>query len=223
LSSDLNLNMERVMEKPLKLIAVDGPIGSGKTTLVKMLAEDFRGNAVFEPVQNNPFLPEFYKDRKRNAFKTQVYFLLNRYQQQCEIKKHENSDSLVICDYTFLKDAIFAEINLSDDERKLYQTIFNLLKANLPTPDIVIYLRADSKVLSQRIKKRGIDYERSINEAYLSALTDAYDSFFLNYKETPLLVVDTSSVNYPDNPEDYENLKREILNHRGGTVHLIAR
>ena len=203
-------------------IAIDGPIGAGKTTLARMLAEDFRGHVLLEPAEKNPFLADFYKDRKRNAFKTQLFFLLNRYQQQLELKQLSQS-SPIICDYAFAKDSIFAQINLSPDEKQLYHTIFNMLKSNLPKPDLTIYLRADSKILMQRIKKRGYDYERSINDNYLSSLTDAYDSLYLNYNETPLLVVDTSSVNYPENPVDYENLKREILNHRGGTVHLIAR
>ncbi len=211
------------MQKNFKYIAVDGPIGSGKTTLVKMLAEDLGGSVVMEPVEKNPFLSEFYKDRKRNAFKTQLYFLLQRYQQQAELKQHDLFSPLVICDYTFAKDAIFADINLSDDEKALYETIFNLLHARLPKPDLVIYLRADSKVLLQRIKKRGVEYERSINQDYLDSLTEAYNKFFLNYKDTPLLVVDTTGTDYLENPDDYSNLKKQILGHRGGTVHLIAR
>lgn len=211
------------MQRNLKYIAVDGPIGSGKTTLVRMLAEDFKGHVILEPVEKNPFLSEFYKDRKRNAFKTQIYFLLQRYQQQSELKQHDLFKPVVICDYTFAKDAIFADINLSEDEKALYNTIFHLLHAQLPKPDLVIYLKADSKVLLQRIKKRGIEYERSINQDYLDNLTDAYNKFFLNYKETSLLVVDATNTDYLANPNDYANLKKEILNHRGGTVHLIAR
>lgn len=209
--------------RPLKFIAVDGPIGAGKTTLVKMLAEEMGGHIILEPVEQNPFLAEFYEDRKRNAFKTQLFFLLNRYQQQVELNQHDLFYPLVICDYTFAKDAIFAQINLSPDEMTLYNTIFKLLSSKLPRPDLVIYLRADSNIMLERIKKRGYDYERPIGEDYLDQLTEAYNQYFLNYNETPLLVVDTSAVNYMQNPLDYANLKREILNHRGGTTHLIAR
>ncbi|MBI4212579.1 MAG: deoxynucleoside kinase [Deltaproteobacteria bacterium] len=209
--------------RTLKYIAVDGPIGAGKTTLVKMLAEDMGGYAVFEPAEKNPFLPEFYKDRKRNAFKTQLYFLLNRYQQQMELKQHDLFYPLVICDYTFAKDFIFASINLSEDEIHLYNTVFQLLSAQLPQPDLVLYLRADPPVLLERIKKRGLDYENEINEDYLEMLTESYNRFFMNYDETPLLVVDSSGVDYLQNPEDFANLKRAILNHRGGTSHFIAR
>lgn len=212
-------------QKPraLKYIAVDGPIGAGKTTLAKMLAEDMGGHLILEPVDQNPFLNEFYRDRTRNAFKTQLYFLLNRYQQQLELKQHDLFFPLIVCDYTFAKDAIFAEHNLSPDELDLYNTIYRMLSAQLPRPDLVIYLSAETPVLLERVKKRGYDYERPITENYLDGLTDAYNRFFLNYSETPLLVVDTSAVNYENNSDDYANLKREILNHRGGTVQLIAR
>lgn len=207
----------------LKFIAVDGPIGAGKTTLARMIAEDVGGHVYLEPSEKNPFLPEFYKDRKKNAFKTQLFFLLNRYQQQVELAQRELFYPVIVCDYAFAKDAIFAEINLSPDELKLYNTIFGLLKEKLPKPDMMIYLRADSRVLLDRIAKRGVDYEQSIDEDYLDKLTDSYNRYFLNYDEAPLLVVDTSNQNYIDNPEDFANLKRAILSHRGGTVHLIAR
>ena len=126
-------------------------------------------------------------------------------------------------DYTFAKDLIFAKVNLSEDELALYNTIFNLLRERLPKPDLVIYMKADSKVLLGRIKKRGVDYERPITQEYLEELTESYNKHFLGYNETPLLVVDTSQQNYLENPEDFQNIKRAINSHRGGTVHLIAR
>lgn len=213
------------MQTPVKLkyISVDGPIGAGKTTLCKMLAEEFGAHLCLEPAEKNPFLPDFYNDRKRNAFKTQLYFLLNRYQQQLELKQMDIFAPMVICDYTFAKDAIFARINLSEDEQSLYNTVFKLLKGQLPQPDLVIYLRADSKVLQQRVKKRGFEYERPITEDYLDQLTDEYNRYFLNYSDTPLLVVDSTNQNYTENPEDFATLKRAITSHRGGTVQLIAR
>ncbi len=213
------------MQKTRKLhyIAVDGPIGAGKTTLVKKLAEDLKGEVLLEPAEKNPFLPEFYKDPKQNAFKAQLFFLLNRYQQQVNVKQHDMFKPLVVCDYTFAKDWIFAHINLNEEELNLYNTIFQLLNQRLPKPDLAIYLRADARVMLGRIKKRGYDYEKPITEGYLEKLTDAYNQFFLNYNETPLLVVDTSHTDYQNKPSDYENLKKAILTHRGGTVHLIAR
>lgn len=210
-------------KKVLKYIAVDGPIGAGKTTLTKILAEDMGGTPLFEPIAANPFLSEFYKNRKQNAFKTQLFFLLNRYQQQLELKKDDRYPPPVICDYTFAKDVIFARLNLSSDELALYDTIYQMLAKELPRPDLVIYLRAESPVMLKRIKKRGFDYERPITEDYLESLTEAYNQYFLDYNETPLLVVDSSAVNYEQNLDDFANLKREVVNHRGGTVHFIAR
>lgn len=225
LDNDRGLCYSARMQQPLTLryIAVDGPIGAGKTTLSKMLAEEMGAHLCLEPSGKNPFLADFYRDRKRNAFKTQLYFLLNRYQQQLELSQQDLFRPIAICDYTFAKDMIFAKINLSDDEHSLYTTVFKLLKDKLPRPDLVIYLRADSKVLLQRIKKRGIEYELPITEQYLDDLTDGYNRYFLNYGETPLLVVDTTNQNYIERPDDFANLKRAIVQHRGGTVHLIAR
>lgn len=217
----MQTNMQH--ERRLHYITVDGPIGAGKTTLVKMLAEDMKGDVLLEPAEKNPFLPDFYKDPKQHAFKVQLFFLLNRFQQQMKIKQHDLFKPLVVCDYTFAKDYIFAKINLNEDEMSLYETVFQLLHQKLPKPDLVIYLRADSKVMLNRIKKRGYEYEKPITGAYLDKLTDSYNQFFLNYNETPLLVVDTSHTNYQENPADYENLKKAILGHKGGTVHLIAR
>lgn len=204
-------------------IAVDGPIGAGKTTLAKMLSEEMGAHLCLEPAEKNPFLAEFYKDRHRNAFKTQIFFLLNRYQQQLELRQRDLFARTLVCDYTFAKDLIFAKVNLSDDELVLYNTIFHLLRERLPKPDLVIYMKADSSVLLQRIKKRGVDYERPIGQEYLEQLTDSYNRYFLSYDETPLLVVDTSQQNYLENPDDFQNIKRAILSHKGGTVHLIAR
>jgi deoxyadenosine/deoxycytidine kinase len=213
------------MQMPIqhRYIAVDGPIGAGKTTLAKMIAEDLGGCLVLEPADKNPFLQDFYKDRARNAFKTQLYFLLSRYQQKLEMRQQDLFSQVLVCDYTFAKDLIFARANLSDDELALYNTVFQLLRERLPKPDLVIYVRAEPRVLLSRIRKRGFEYERPITEEYLEQLTESYNRYFLNYEETPLLVVDTSEQNYLERPEDFQNIKREILSHRGGTVHLIAR
>ena len=206
-----------------KHIAVDGPIGAGKTTLVRMLAEDVSATPVFEPLDKNPFLADFYKDKKRNAFTTQLFFLLSRFRQQEGLKQLNMFDKTIVCDYTFIKDQIFADINLNTDEKDLYDTVFNLLKERLPHPDLLIYLRADPNVMLNRIKKRGINYEKNIDLDYLEDLMSAYDDYFLSYNDGPLLVVDTTLIDYESNPSDYELLKREIENHRGGVVHLVAK
>lgn len=207
------------VKSPHRYIAVDGPIGAGKTTLVKMLAEDLGGQTIFEPAYKNPFLEEFYRDRQRNAFKTQLYFLLNRYQQQLELQQQDLFSTLTICDYTFAKDHIFANINLNSDEKALYETVFNLLQARLPTPDLVIYMQADAPVLMQRIKKRGLDFEREISSEYLEQLTEAYSHFFFSYSASPLLVVNSTNLDFVNHPEDWANLKKTILNHKQGINH----
>ncbi|MBI2092638.1 MAG: deoxynucleoside kinase [Deltaproteobacteria bacterium] len=199
-----------------RYIAVDGPIGAGKTTLVKMLAKDLNAEAIFEPAEKNPFLNEFYKDRKQNAFKTQLFFLLNRYQQQLTLK---SITAPIVCDYTFAKDRIFAKVNLSKDEQLLYEKIFSLLHSELPKPDMVIYMQAAPPVLLDRIKKRGLPYERPITEDYLEELTNAYNNFFFNYTECPLLVINASDIDYVKNKSDWENLKKAILAHNKGIAH----
>jgi deoxyadenosine/deoxycytidine kinase len=201
---------------PARYIAVDGPIGAGKTTLVKMLAKDLGAEAIFEPAEKNPFLNEFYKDRKQNAFKTQLFFLLNRYQQQLTLK---SITTPIVCDYTFAKDRIFAKVNLSKDEQQLYEKIFSLLHSELPKPDMVIYMQAAPPVLLERIKKRGLPYERPITEDYLEELTNAYNNFFFNYTECPLLVINASDIDYVKNKTDWENLKKAILEHNKGIAH----
>lgn len=206
-------------ESTHRYIAIDGPIGAGKTTLVKMLAEDLGGQAIFEPAEKNPFLGDFYKDRARNAFKTQLFFLLNRYQQQVELAQQDLFSNVTVCDYTFAKDLIFAQVNLNPDEMKLYETIYQLLDARLPKPDFVVYMQASPKVLMERIKMRGNTYEKGITEEYLEMLTNAYNNYFFNYDTTPLLVVNSSDLDYVKNPQDWEDLKRAILTHQQGTAH----
>jgi len=197
-------------------IAVDGPIGAGKTTLVKMLAKDLSAEAIFEPAEKNPFLTDFYKDRRQNAFKTQIFFLLNRYQQQQSLKSVK---SPVICDYTFAKDKVFAKINLSKDEQTLYEKIYSLLHADLPKPELVIYMQAAPDILLERIKKRGVPYEKSLTVQYLEELTEAYNDYFFNYTECPLLVINASDIDYVKNKTDWENLKKTIVSHNKGIAH----
>lgn len=202
-----------------RYIAVDGPIGAGKTTLVTMLAKELGGRAVYEPVEKNPFLPEFYRDRARNAFKTQLFFLLNRYQQQCELNQQDLFQHTTICDYTFAKDRIFAQLNLSPDEQTLYDTVFHLLDARLPKPDLVVYLQASPEVMLQRVKKRNVAYEKGVSIEYLDQLTNAYNSYFFTYESTPLLVVNSNDLDIVANRSDWENLRDAILAHRQGTAH----
>ena len=204
-------------------IAIDGPIGVGKTMLVKRLAEDLGGTHVLEPEQANPFLPEFYKDRKQNAFKTQLFFLLSRYQQQKGITHHPELKHPIVCDYTFSKDQIFANTNLSEAENRLYNEVFSLLDEQLTKPDIVVYLRADFDVLLERIKARAIPFEKPIDKDYLSNLINEYNKFYLNFEEAPLLVVDSTHTDFVSTHDQYELLKKEICRHGKGMKNLVLR
>lgn len=200
---------------------MDGVIGVGKSTLTRFLAERFDAQPVYEPVIENPFLARFYRDRRRYAFQTQLYFLLTRYQQQVELKQPGLFVQRNVCDYLFAKDRMFATLNLDRDELALYNQVFETLDARLPTPDLVIYLQADVDVLLERIRRRGLDFEKGIERSYLAELTELYNDFFFNYRASALLVVQTSGVDFAANDQDREWLVREILAMKGGTRHLI--
>ena len=202
------------MPKPLQYIAIEGPIGVGKTTLSRLLAEEFNFKLNLEDVHGNPFLAEFYKDRNKYAFQTQVFFLLSRYQQQKELVQKDLFQQGFVADYIFAKDRIFAMLNLSDEELILYESLYNLLDARILKPDLVIFLQASTEVLRDRIKKRKIPYEKNINSDYLEDLAQAYNRFFFSYNETPLLVVNCSEIDFVEKPDDYRNLLKEIVQMR---------
>lgn len=204
-----------------RYIALEGPIGVGKSSLAKLLAEELGGRTMLEPVDENPFLVNFYGDMKKHAFQTQLFFLLSRYQQQQELNQRELFGQSVVSDYLFAKDRIFAYMNLSEHELGLYEQVFRLLDSRLVKPDLVVYLQASSEVLLERIEKRNNDYERKIEEEYLENLVEAYNKYFFYYTETPLLVVNTTEIDFVENPEDLSNLVKEIESIRGGTHHYI--
>ncbi len=204
-----------------RYIALEGPIGVGKTSLTKLLAEELGGVTQLEEVDDNPFLQKFYKDTKKYAFQTQIFFLLSRFQQQKELNQQDLFQKTVVSDYIFAKDKIFAYLNLDEDELGLYEQTFRLLDERIPKPDLVIYLQASCDVLLSRIEKRNNDYERSITKEYLKALVEAYDKYFFYYGDTPLLVVNTSEIDFVNNPLDLANLVKEIKSIRGGTQHYI--
>src|SRR5207253_5866619 len=179
-----------------KYIVVEGPIGVGKTSLAKILANEFQARTVFERVEDNPFLPKFYKARETYAFQNQTFFLLSRYQQQMELGQHDLFNQNTLADYLFAKDNIFATLTLSNEELNLYQQIYALLNTRVPKPDLVVYLQARPEVLYKRVKKRDKKYERGVTFEYLSEVAQAYNLFFFHYDETPLLVVNTSAIDF---------------------------
>jgi deoxyguanosine kinase len=200
---------------------IEGPIGVGKTSLTRLLAKEFNARLILEKPEENPFLSHFYGDRKKYAFQTQIFFLLNRFQQQREIAQLNLFNQITLCDYLFAKDRIFASLNLDNHELALYEQIYTLLNGQIPSPDLVIFLQAKPEVLLHRIKSRSISYEKAIDLEYLKTLTEAYNYYFFHYDQTPLLVVDTSEINFVNRKEDLAQLIREIKQMKQGTWYFI--
>jgi len=204
-----------------RYIAIEGAIGVRKTSLAKFLANQFGWRLVQEEVGINPFLERFYENPKKYAFQTQLFFLLSRYRQQRELAQGNLFENGVVSDYVLAKDKIFALVNLEDDEISLYDAIYKLLVSTVPRPDLVIYLQARPEVLLSRVRKRGVEYERNISLDYLKTLSDAYNEYFFHYNETPLLVVNTSEIDFVESPRDLEHLVREVKSVKRGTHHYI--
>lgn len=195
----------------LQYIAVEGPIGVGKSTLARMMADDFQARLVSENPDGNPFLPLFYDDPTRHAFQTQLFFLLSRYQQQVELKQQDLFSQKVVCDYLFVRDLLFAQINLTEDEFQLYTQIYHLLDQRLPKPDVVIFMQADVDTLYKRVQMRNKDYENPLEKDYLLKVSQAYSQYFFQYSDSPLMVVNTSGLDFVKHKQDYEMLKKELF------------
>ena len=192
-------------------IAIEGVIGVGKTTLARLLQPAFNAQLLLEVFEENPFLADFYADRQRYAFQTQIFFLLSRYHQQ-NIVPHQlkNGDNL-LADYTFGKDALFAGINLEGDELDVYFQVHEALAEKIPVPNLVVYLRASTDVLMQRIASRDRPYDRNMDRAYIDQLNHAYDNFFSeSYRGAPILVIDTNHLNYVADPEDLKVVETRV-------------
>jgi len=198
--------------RELRFIAIEGVIGAGKTSLTKVLANKLHAGTVFEEFEENPFLVKFYADRKKYAFHTQIYFLMSRYRKQREVAQIDLFNSRVITDYLFVKDRIFAEVNLSEDEFALYDKIYSILAVDVPRPDLVIYLQADPEMLYKRIRQRGRAYERDIEFEYIERLGEAYNTFFFHYNSSPMLIVNVKGFDFLANPRDLDLLYNEIQN-----------
>ncbi|HEY3570020.1 MAG TPA: deoxynucleoside kinase [Thermoanaerobaculia bacterium] len=200
-------------------LAVDGPIGVGKTTLVEMLTRHFEGVKILEDV-DNPFLGDFYQDRPGAAFQTELYFLLSRFKQQRDISQRGLFDRVLVSDYTFWKNRIFAYLNLTDDELMLFDKLYALLEPQIPVPDLVIHLVADVDTCMERIRKRARSVEKTIAREYLGELIDAYNHYYHYYSRSPLLVVDTRHLNFPQRPEDFDELLNRLSKPIKGTEYF---
>jgi len=205
----------------LNYIVIEGAIGAGKTSLAQLLSERFGASLVLEQVEENPFLSDFYKDRKRFAFQTQVYFLLSRFRQQEGLLEIDLFHSRVISDYLFWKDRIFASINLSQKELYLYERILPILERNIPRPDLVVYLQTSAETLLRKIKEKGRDFEKSLGLEYLSLLVESYNHFFFHYNLSPLLVVKNDNLDFRDKPEQLDDLINVINEHKDGTRYYV--
>ena len=192
----------------LYYIAIEGPIGVGKTSLVKLMGEKLSARTILEQFEENPFLADFYDDPERFAFQTQLYFLLQRYQQQQELRQVDIFHNLLVTDYMFVKDRLFASLNLNEKEMALYETVANLLERNVINPDLVIYLQADTDTLMKNIHKRKRSFEKNMSRDYIDALNQVYNEYFFRYQDTPLLIINTNNIDFVNNPKDLE----EIIN-----------
>jgi len=206
---------------PFRYLAVDGPIGVGKTSLVDRLVKRFEAVKVLEDVEN-PFLPDFYQDKPGAAFQTQMYFLLSRFKQQQEIVQQELFQRLIVSDYTFQKDRIFAYLTLGDDDLALYDKLYATLEPNVPVPDLVLYLTADVDTCMARIRRRARGFEREISSEYMAELIDAYNHYFHYYNRSPLLVVDTRHLNLVSKGEDFDELLDQLRRPVRGTEYFVA-
>lgn len=205
----------------LRYLVIEGVIGAGKTTLARMIAERFRGRVVLEEFDQNPFLPNFYAEPERWAFHTQLSFLASRFRQQKKLTERDLFHQVVISDYAFDKDRIFAHVNLKGDELQLYETLYTLMQPTTPVPDLVVYLRSNLDRLMDNIALRGRDYETDMDRAYMQTLVEAYDYYFTRYNRSPLLIVDASQIDFVKNVHHQNALLREIVMERHtGTVHF---
>ena len=201
-------------------IAIEGPIGVGKTTLANVLAERLGAVRVYD-VEDNPFLEEFYKDKPGAAFQAQFYFLIRRYRQLRDLDLAANLQRVLVSDYIFEKDKIFAYLNLNDIELQVYDQYYGMLAEQVPIPDLVIYLQAKLETLKKRIAKRQVPFEDRISDEYLEALAQAYEHFFFHYKSSDLLVIDTSEIDFVERGEHLQELLQRLSQPVKGTQYFL--
>jgi deoxyadenosine/deoxycytidine kinase len=203
--------------KNLYYIAIEGVIGVGKTSLARLLSDRLNARLVLERFEENPFLDDFYTDRERFAFQTQLWFLLSRYRQQQEIRQVDLFHHLLVTDYMFVKDRLFAFVNLDDKELALYEKIADLLERDIPKPDLVIYLQADTNRLMKNIKNRARTFENPITAEYIDTLNQVYNQYFFQYNSGPLLIINATEIDFVNNKQDLEDLIQTIRQPITGT------
>ena len=201
----------------LYYIAIEGPIGVGKTSLAQLLSKELGARLVLEDFEDNPFLPDFYNDPERFGFQTQLFFLLQRYRQQQDLRQVDMFQKLLITDYMFVKDRLFASLNLGDKEMQLYDTVASLLERNIIRPDIVIYLQADTDILMRNIEKRGRNMEKNVTWEYIDALNQVYTEYFFRYQDTPLVIINTNNIDFVENENDLKEVIDYIRQPVSGT------
>ena len=195
----------------IKYIAIEGVIGAGKTSLANKISDKLEAELILEQFEVNPFLEKFYGDRKRFAFQTQMFFLINRYKQQEQLSQENLFTEFIVSDYVFDKDRIFAYLNLNGEELKLYESIFPLLSRSLRKPDLVVFLQSSVDRLMFNIKKRSRKIERNLTRSYIEELSDAYTHFFFRYTDTPLLIVNSTGIDFVNNDQDFNELFKQIF------------
>jgi len=198
-----------------RYIVVEGPIGAGKTSLTHKLAEHLSADTLLENASDNPFLPRFYQEPKRYALPTQLHFLFDRARQLRELTQGDLFRAGTVSDFLIDKDMLFARMNLDDDEFELYQKVYADLAPQAATPDLVIYLQAPIDALQERVRRRGVDFERGMDSDYLQRLANSYSEFFHRYEAAPLLIVNTSNLNFAESEADFELLLERMSKMRG--------
>ena len=206
--------------EPPRFIAIEGPIRVGKTTLEDILADHLKATRLRD-IEDNPFLDSFYADKPGAGFQAQFHFLLERYKQLCALDLAANSNRVVVSDYLFEKDKIFAYLNLGDAELQLYNRYYELFAEQVPLPDLVIYLQAKPETLRKRIAKKNVPSEHHISDEYLEEVVNAYEHFFFHYKSSDLLVIETSEIDFVDRKEDLEELLHRLSRPVKGTQYFL--
>ncbi len=202
---------EKEFKPDVKYIAIEGVIGAGKTSLARKIKDKLNAELLLEQFDANPFLEKFYSDRSRYAFQTQMFFLISRFKQQEELSQEDLFRDFIVSDYLFEKDRIFAYLNLNSEELKLYESLYPLLARSLRKPDLVVFLQSSSERLMHNIKNRNRKIERALNRSYIQDLSEAYNHFFFRYNSTPLLIVNSTDIDFVNSDGDFEELFKQIF------------